>query len=66
MTVVIINETPDASVVKRTVCRNCGCTLEYVPNDIKEDSTTDYTGGKDIYYYIRCPKCRNEVHVNRY
>lgn len=59
----IVDETPDPSVVKRVVCRNCGCKLEYVPADIKEDYSSDYTGGKDYYDYIECPKCHDRVHV---
>jgi hypothetical protein len=59
----IINETPDPSVVKRTVCGNCACTLEYVPYDIQEDYSTDYTGGRDYYKYIKCPRCLHSVHV---
>ena len=59
----IINETPDPSVVKRTVCRSCGCTLEYVPLEVKEDYSTDYTSGRDYYRYIDCPRCHNQAHV---
>lgn len=32
----IIDEKPDASVVKNVICRNCGVKLEYVPADVKE------------------------------
>ena len=59
----VINDTPDQSVVKRTVCRNCGCTLEYVPFDIRSRKESDYTGSVDIYRFIQCPKCSHEVYV---
>lgn len=34
MTVKVINKTPDPRVLKRVVCRGCGVTLEYTPNDV--------------------------------
>lgn len=61
--VTVVSTIPHPSVVKETICRNCGATLNYVPNDVKEDYSTDYTGGKDYYKYIQCPPCGNKVHV---
>jgi ribosomal protein S27E len=61
--VTVVNRIPDQSVVKRVVCRSCGCTLEYVPKDVQEDYDTDYTGGKDMYKYIKCPECVHQVRV---
>lgn len=63
MAVVIIDDIPDPSVVKRVICKKCGCTLQYVPNDVRTYTTSDYTGGKDTYRYIGCAKCRAKVHV---
>lgn len=34
MAIKIISKEPDKSVVKRCVCKNCGATLEYTPNDV--------------------------------
>ena len=59
----VINTDPHKSVVKEVVCRNCGATLEYVPADLQKDYTTDYTGNKEYYHYIRCPQCSKEVVV---
>ena len=59
----IVNKEPHSSVVKEKVCGNCGVTLEYVPLDVKEDYSTDYTGGKDYYNYIICPNCNKRVKV---
>lgn len=59
----IVDEQPDPSIVKRVVCGNCGRKLEYVPNDVQRDYTSDYTGCKDYYNFIRCPGCNHEVHV---
>lgn len=61
--VTVVSTVPHPSVVKEAICRNCGATLNYVPNDIKEDYSTDYTGGKDYYKYIQCPPCGNKVHI---
>lgn len=59
----VVNEQPDLSVVKRVVCGSCGRKLEYVPNEVQEDYSTAYTGGKDFYKYISCPRCGHQVHV---
>lgn len=61
----IIDDNPHKSVVKQVICRNCGCTLEYVPNDIKIFTSTDYVGGTDVVKYIECPSCKAEVVVAR-
>lgn len=63
MTVVIVDEAPDPSVVKRVICRNCGIKLEYTPNDVTKEYRTDYGGGGDTYYYINCPKCKKDITV---
>ena len=57
----IIEETPDPSVVKRVICRNCGVTLEYVPNEVKEYNGTDYGGGPAGHHWIDCLKCQKPV-----
>jgi hypothetical protein len=66
MAIRIVEEKPDPSVVKRKVCGNCGVTLEYVPADVQRGIDTDYTGGRDPYSYIICPKCGKEVRVRNY
>jgi len=64
--VTVVSTVPHPSVVKETICRNCGATLSYVPADIKKEVHTDYTGGKDAYYHIVCPPCGNKVGVKGY
>jgi RNase P subunit RPR2 len=64
--VTVVSTQPHPSVVKETVCRNCGATLQYVPKDIKEGFHSDYAGGRDLYNYIQCPPCGHEVRVRRY
>ncbi len=59
----IIDATPHKSVVKQVICRNCGCTLEYVPCDIKTTTSRDYGGGTDVFKYIECPSCKAHVVV---
>lgn len=64
--VTVVNKQPHASVVKETICRNCGVTLQYVPRDIKERIETDYGGGRDLIKYIECPECNDRVTVKGY
>lgn len=64
--VTVVSTVPHPSVVKEVVCRNCGATLNYVPKDIKERIEGDYTGGRDVYRYIECPPCGNQVSVKGY
>ena len=52
MTVKIVEVGPDASVIKRIVCGNCGATLEYTPRDIRKETVGDYSGGSDTYSRI--------------
>lgn len=64
--VTVVSKVPHPSVVREVICKHCGSTLQYVPRDIKEYNASDYTGGRDISYYIQCPTCENKVWVNRY
>jgi uncharacterized protein with PIN domain len=59
----VINSTPDASVVKQKVCRNCGVTLEYTPNDVQTKRSVDYTGHVEFDRFVKCPSCHKEVYV---
>lgn len=61
MAVEIVNDQPDPSVRKRKVCQNCGVTVQYVPNDVKEYSGRDYSGGPDGCRWVRCPKCGKQI-----
>lgn len=63
MAIRIIDTQPHKSVVKEIVCRNCGVTLEYTPNDVKDYISHDYGGGSDTYYYIPCPSCNHKVSI---
>ena len=62
----IVSHNPHPSVVKEKLCKNCGCTLSYVPNDVKTRIETDYTGCKDSIQYITCPSCSKDVTVGFY
>lgn len=61
MPIKIIDETPDPSVVKRIVCRNCGVKLKYTPADVKRIDGLYYAGGPDGFEFIMCPKCERRV-----
>ena len=66
MMVEIIKREPAESVVMESICLNCGVTLAYVPNDVKEDYSTDYTGDRDYFNFIICPNCKKRVKVRGY
>lgn len=48
---------------KSATCRECNAVLSYLPNEVKEDYSTDYTGGRDYYKFITCPCCSSKVIV---
>lgn len=53
----VIKRKPAKEVAKRVVCRGCGSTLEYVPNEVKERHGTDCTGGPAGEEWVDCPEC---------
>ena len=53
----ILKIDPDKSIAKEVVCRNCGATLEYVPNEVKSRHGHDYGGGPDGEEWVTCPNC---------
>ena len=57
----VVSSIPDHSVVKQVVCRHCGITLEYVPNDVKEDHGKDYSGGAYQQEWVDCPQCSKKA-----
>jgi len=64
--VTVVSTIPHPSVVKEVICRNCGATLQYVPNDIHHETLRDYDGSSDTNYFIQCPPCGKKVTVKRY
>ena len=66
MAVRVIDDAPDPAVVRKATCGKCGARLEFVPIDIKDGFDSDYTGSRDPYAFVRCPKCKSEVRVNKY
>ena len=63
MAVQVVDPTPDPSILKYTICGNCGVKLSYTPNDVKRDYDSDYTGCKDYYNYISCGGCGKQTKV---
>lgn len=61
MAIRVISTVPDKSVVKQVVCRNCGATLEYVPQDVKTHNGIDMGGGPEGHDWIDCPNCTKQV-----
>lgn len=64
--VTVVSTTPHPSVVKEVICKKCGATLHYVPNDVKSVTYKDYGGGTDTDYYIKCPPCGTKIYVSKY
>lgn len=64
----VVETTPDPSVVKRAICREgCGCTVEYVPNDVKTLwSGRDISGCSEGEKGFKCPKCKKNIVVERW
>jgi len=59
----IIDDKPHPTVVKKTICKNCGVTIEYTPDEIKSKIVGDYGGGSDVYHFLQCPKCNHTIYV---
>ena len=64
--VTVVSTKPHHSVVKQTICRECGATLEYVPNDVQTHTYKDYGGGSSVDKYIICPNCGKKHIVESY
>lgn len=47
---------------KQAICRKCSSILEYWPSDVQEKTYTDYGGGRDRYFAIKCV-CMASVEV---
>ncbi len=61
--VTVLRIEPDRSVVKEVVCRHCGATLQYIPNEVQSYHGRDYSGGADGYEWVNCPNCGGEAVV---
>lgn len=55
----------DESQYKRVTCGNCANVLRYVNADVQQDYSSDHTGSRDYYSYIRCP-CGKQVVTRNY
>ena len=61
MAIKVIKKKPSKNVVRKTVCNNCGATLEYTPADAERKTYKDYGGGSDNYFEFKCPNCGNLI-----
>lgn len=50
--------TPDPSVVRHAVCKNCGQACSYVPKDVRNGG--DEHGN---FWYVACPSCGKKIEV---
>lgn len=53
----------DEKYVHRKSCRNCAAMLEYTLSEVTRSFTSDWTGSRDEWNYIICPKCSYKVTV---
>lgn len=51
-------------VSRECSCRGCGSRIRYYRNDVTNYTKSDYGGGSDTYYEIRCQGCGNDVSVS--
>jgi len=49
----------------QTSCYKCKSVLEYTFQETREETHTDYTGGRDTYRGFDCPVCQSFVSVGR-
>ena len=54
----------DPEDFKRTQCEECFVKIEYAPDEVTSSYQSDYGGGGDTYYWIRCPRCGKDVQVS--
>ena len=66
MAVKIIKKAPNKKVSKKCICKNCGATLEYTPNDVTYKVYQDYGGGSDRYAEFNCPNCGKLQQICQY
>lgn len=60
----VLNMNPHPSVVRQLVCKSCGSTLEYVPQDIKLRVDVSYDCSRDVVHFITCPVCNKDNYVS--
>ncbi len=53
---------------KRIECKDCGATIEYLPEEVEERNGTDYGGGPDGYKRVKCPRagCKGHGYIERW
>jgi ribosomal protein S27E len=61
--VTVVKIEPHPTVVNEAICKGCGATLEYVPNEVQTYNWIDYGGDNNVVKYVTCPNCNNEVKV---
>ena len=58
----VVARGPDSRVVRQVVCRGCGATVEYVPNDVRElYRGKDISGCGEGRDGFSCPSCGKDI-----
>ena len=55
----------DPGAFRQTTCKNCANILRFRPIDIQTGRHTDISGCTDVFHYIVCPACTNNVSVRK-
>lgn len=55
--------TKNSSYIYKISCNNCASNLEYVKNDIIDESYTDIDGSRGSQGVVICPDCDGKIVV---
>ena len=47
----------DKDKMKTRTHSECGAVIKYFENEVWTKWISDYGGGSDLYYHLRCPNC---------
>ena len=53
----------DYGAPKQVKCK-CFAVVEYDNSDVVKGVYCDYGGGREDWYYVKCPSCRYKIEVN--
>lgn len=51
---------------KEIACSKCTYLLEYTGEDVETRTVHDYGGGSEVFSWIVCPRCNQDVSVERW
>lgn len=51
----------DKTKAKRRTHDRCGAVIEYFENEVEAKYVSDYGGGGDYVYSLKCPNCGEKI-----